>query len=265
MRTSIFVLLFSTLLIGCDGNKPSTQAEHDQTNSLTNITPALSSDTSTYIWAYAMCEERSYYKHNAYTTRELDNTYFIWQRTISGINANTSAFYPSGINSIDIKALDKEYKELMIVLDTIKVVDTPFWKNFIETQKKERTKEYKLKKVSAMAYNDPSVLLEVDYEDKTDCAKYAKALNADTETLLAAWKTWIDESKVTNGDPEGYVQRYYEKYNSSDRILYARIDLITFAWWNCVNQSINYPDDEIIFTEFNKLFIRTDEFNCEEP
>ena len=124
---------------------------------------------------------------------------------------------------------------------------------------------YELTKMKGEAFSNPSVLLNNKYIDKnSDCQKYAIALNSGEEAILKAWEEWIYESKKNNGNPEAYIERYRDNFNSSNRMDYARIDLITFAWWNCVNHLNQYPDHDKLSSEFEKLFIRT-EYDCEEP
>jgi hypothetical protein len=61
------------------------------------------------------------------------------------------------------------------------------------------------------------------------------------------------------------MEKYNEKYNSKDRLIYAKIELMTYGWWNCSNSQIKrINNDGTMEKEFNKLFIHI-ETECDEP
>jgi hypothetical protein len=88
---------------------------------------------------------------------------------------------------------------------------------------------------------------------------------ASIAVLFTTWKAFTEEQKTRNGSPDGYMERFYEKYNSPEKISYAKVDLITFAWGNCANETLTHLNrDEKTEIEFNKLF-RNIKTACEEP
>lgn len=278
MRTSRFLLILSCcFLYACSGKESKDSGENtqpQQTDSLMlehavddNADSGGNTDTLTYVWQADMCEYRGSYPSGQYTHEELQSTYDVWMKLSSGFTAAPSVYSPSDIDEIDLSDMKKEYEELVAFVDNARIVDVPFWKEFVIVEKRNIKKQFDLLTMRTKAYTDPSVLLKNPYlDEKSECNRYAKALNASDEELYAAWEAWANEAKKNNGDPDGFMRRFYDKFNSSDKKRYAYIDLIGFGWWNCVNHAvINYPDHTQLFENFNKLFIKVEEFNCEEP
>ena len=53
------------------------------------------------------------------------------------------------------------------------------------------------------------------------------------------------------------MERYNEKYNSKDRLIHAKIELMTFGWWNCANHEIKrVNEDGTTEEEFNEKFLK---------
>lgn len=277
MKFSRFLLILTCcFLYACSGKGSKDSGENTysrQADSLESgqavvddIEEIGGSDTLTYVWS-DMCEYRGFYLPGQYTHEELQATYDVWMKLSSGFTAAPSVYSPSDIDEIDLSGMKKEYEELVAFVDNADIVDAPFWKEFVIVEKRSIKKQYDLLTMRSKAYTDPSVLLNNPYlDEKSECNQYVKALNASDEELYTAWMAWANEAKKSNGDPDGFMRRFYDKYNSSDKKRYAYIDLIGFGWWNCVNHAvINYPDYTQLFENFSKLFIKVEEFNCEEP
>lgn len=273
IKNSLLLLLLA-VISSCSKNKQntsfitdkeSTKILKDTSLSLSEADKSSQSDTLIFQWNSHMCSITGYYTTGYWTEEELQNTLDLWHKLDYAFIGAVNVFYPQNITEIDTPKLTKEYNELIAYINKCKIIDHPFWQNWKETEIKNITMRYELTKMKGEAFYNPSVLLNNKYIDKdSDCYKYAIALNSDEETILKTWEEWIQESKKSNGDPEAYVQRFWEKYNSPDRMTYAQIDLITFGWWNCVNKYIQYPDNDKLNNEFEQLFIRT-EYDCEEP
>jgi len=273
MKTRCFLsFLIACSLYACTGNKSSdfdNNSSSEETDSLV-LQPSATgnvSDTLIYIWQSDMCEYKGYYVRGKYSENELKATFDLWIRLSSGLNAGVSVFSPADIDEIDLSELTDEYNKLISFIDSSRIVDVPFWREFIDEQKKSLKMQYDLKIMRYKAYSDPSVLLDNPYLDKdSECNNYAKALNSGDAELYAAWEKWAENQKTKNASPERFMQQFYEKYNSPDKKRYAFIDMIGFGWWNCVNHAIiEYPDYSLLADNFQKLFVKVEEFNCEEP
>jgi len=252
----MFLLLLSIFILSC-GDK--SQKTVDKTS-----ISEVKKTTSTFEWSTELCENTGIYDSKKYTANQLQNTYDLWFR-YSGINLNTQT-NPYKIEDIDKLSIPK----LMLEYTTKKalynkeIVANSFW-NSVKTEKlQELEEEYELRKITIEAYNNPTVLLHTKYSET--CSVYVEALTSnDTTALLKSWQNLIEEQKRNNGAPEKLMNQYNEKYNSPDRLLYARMDLMTYGWWNCANaQTKKLSDDGTMEKEFNKLFIRF-KTDCIEP
>lgn len=84
--------------------------------------------------------------------------------------------------------------------------------------------------------------------------------------LLALWLEINRESRRKNLSPENVRNIYERQFNSPDKLLYARIEVMTYGWWNCANDFIEYDqDDDRYQREFKKLFTRVKTIGCDEP
>lgn len=263
--------LASLLFISCtNDNKPTIQdggkaLDTDSTDTKQTLNKV---DTLSYHWSSELCEVNGYYLSTQYTHKILQNTHEFYLKIYAGLTSGPSVYYLDDVteSKLNTNKLTDEYNKLIYYLDTVQIVEQPFWKGLIIQQKKKLKMEYELKKMGAEAFFNPSVLLDNDYIPKeAKCHKYAQALNSTEAILSEVWLEWAHEEKKKNSNPEKFMEDFYEKYHSANYLVYAKIDLITFGWWNCVNQYIEYADYNVLDNEFRKLFINVKEFNCEEP
>ena len=114
------------------------------------------------------------------------------------------------------------------------------------------------------AFEDPAALLNNRFSKS--CERFVTALNStDTSVLLTTWKSFCEELKTKNGSPETFMAKFYEKYNSPQKLVYAKIDLLTFGWGNCANNStFHVASDGKAEKAFEKLFSNV-KHECEEP
>ena len=76
---------------------------------------------------------------------------------------------------------------------------------------------------------------------------------------MNAWFELKERQKLNNCCPEMVEKEFLSKYNSCNRLKYARLDLMTYGWGNCMNQFVYHHTDYIrIEEEFQKLFISVD-------
>ena len=221
-------------------------------------------DTLIFEWQLELCSCKGYYLRSFYSEQELKDTYDFFMRMDAGLTTSTMVFYPRNIADIDIPKFTKEYESLRLYLDTCKLVNNSYWSGQVTRQKKNLEKQYYLEKLKMEAFLNPKVLLNSDYV-YDDCEVFAKALaSGDEDMLLKVWKDLRVEMSKNNGYPERVMAEFQENLNSPDRDTYARIDLITFGWWNCINQHIERADYEKMAQEFEKLFVKIEK-ECEEP
>ncbi len=177
-------------------------------------------------------------------------------------------FKPSYIQKLNIDTLDCEYKNKHKALRKISLPKTKFWKEYRKRQLIEQKQLYKLSRIAYQSYIDTKFLKQ--FKSKDSCAiKHSTALILGGDILLNNWYNLRLEMASRNCCPEKVMSDYNRQLLSDDKFQYAKIDVLTFGWWNCANNSIeytsNYFDYETIEKEINTLFLNTKTINCDEP
>lgn len=220
--------------------------------------------TAVFKWTTDLCDNIGTYDPKKYSEEELKNTYDLWF-TFSGtaLETNSNAHDVEDIEKLNIYKLMSEYMEKKSLYNR-KIVATSFWNKIKAEKLQELEDEYQLRKITIEAYSNPLVLLNNRYTEY--CSEYANVLSAnDTIQLLKSWYKLIEQEKSKNGSPERFMERFHEKYYSKDRLIYAKIELMTYGWWNCGNSKIKrVNNDETLVREFNRLFIDV-KTECDEP
>jgi hypothetical protein len=226
----------------------------------------VAADTlASYTWTDELCEYTGKYDPKTYSLELIRNTYQLWSSYAGKTLENgRSVFKPADIAQLDLKALANEYTEKKAGLEKLKVIDAPFWNTLKKQLLQQLDDEYELDKIEMQAFEDPSVLLNNRFSKA--CERFSTALNStDTSVLFSTWKSFVEELKAKNGSPEAYMERFYEKYNSPERLVYAKIDLLTFGWGNCANEiAFHVINDGKAAETFEKLFTNVKR-ECEEP
>lgn len=155
-------------------------------------------------------------------------------------------------------AAEEIYSESIDKLETLEFVDDPFWSRIRD----ERITFYKsIRKLSLftiLAHSNPDTLLHYSPVDSTTIF-YRDALIAGGETMLKAWVKLNEYKKSINGSPDRVQEKFDKQYNSPDRLKYAKVDLMTFGWFNNANHQLPHIDQSYIFNpEFERLFIEVD-------
>ncbi len=256
--TSLFTAIVAGLLLcACSDQAPEAKQE----------TPAAQTrpdSAAIFTWTTELCENKGSYNPQLYTASQLQSTYELWFGLSSlQLDNDQTVYEPKDIANINVQALTTEYEKKKEHLQQAEVIKTSFWQQLKEKRLKELDDEYELKKATLQAFLDPATLKTNRFAK--DCPQIVAALTADTATLLAAWKNYTEEHKAKNGAPETYMAKFYEKYNSPQRITYAMIDMITFNFSNCANNTLVYISrDSTVENEFNKLFTNIKTL-CDEP
>lgn len=127
-----------------------------------------------------------------------------------------------------------------------------FWDSLRFNRKRELFEVCENGKLFTLGLKDASLLLDNYHQE---CNAEIVALNGTNEELLAAWALLIERQKRNNGSPENVEREYQYKLNSSNKLKYARLEIMLFEWGNCMNQFVYYHEDYMrIEEEFQKLF-----------
>lgn len=218
-------------------------------------------------WSTELCEFEGTYNTKNYTEQKLKNTLRLFSGYGSEFRLETKdlVWKFEDIDAIDVAALDREYEQKSAELKNLDIVNLPYWENLRKKILTEMEQTYNLKRVSMLAYKNPTILKEYKSADK--CVQiYADPLINGGGELLDVWLKVNQKTREKNGDPERIRRNFEAQYNSPDKFKYAQIEVMLFGWWNCANESIEYvQQDDTSEKEFKKLFTRTRTIYCDEP
>lgn len=228
---------------------------------------SVNAQVKTFRWGTEMCDHTGTYSSKKYTEEQLRNTAKLFALDDSlRISANATVWKHEDITKLDVAALDQEYEQKSTLLKTMKIVDTPYWEGIRQAKLKELEQVYKLSRATMQAYTNPAVLR--DYPVAESCKlKYAGPLTLGGESLIGAWRQVNLDSQKRNVDP-GRLQRRFDEENASpDRLKFALVETMSFGWWNCANEFVDYErkgSDGTAEEQFKKLFIRV-KSQCDQP
>jgi hypothetical protein len=217
-------------------------------------------------WETEMCRFEGTFDTKRYTKKQLENTYKMWFAR----EYDMDTFYATVFKLEDFAKLrtaasiDEEYARKSAALKKLVIVNTPFWKEFRAKKLIELERDYRLARASAQAFQKPAALREVTFADAC-VQKYAPPLTAGGDSLLGIWREVNMDLRAKNSDPERLRREFEAQMASADRFKYAQIEVITFGWWNCVNERIERREDwDAIYKNYEKLFKKVSK-TCEEP
>ncbi|HEY8559301.1 MAG TPA: hypothetical protein VIL74_02775 [Pyrinomonadaceae bacterium] len=221
-----------------------------------------------FTWEDWTCVYESTYDGRIYTERQLKNTYALWK---AGGDYAMETFEATAFKLEDIAnlrtaaSLDAEYKEKAVALKNLEIVNVPYWKEYKAAKLAALERDYLLARASVKANENPSALGEVNFADRC-VQRFAPPLTAGGDDLLKLWREVNEESRAKNASPENVRKEFESRTASADRFKYARMEILTFGWWNCVNAEIRRPDEKGRPEEhFKKLFKTTKKNYCDEP
>ena len=229
--------------------------------------PVLSgAQVKTFRWGTEACEFSGTYDSRKYSQTQLENTVRL-MRPEFGLHHNATVWKFEEIDGLDIAALDRAYEKAVSELKLLKIVASPFWENIRQKKIREIEQVYRLSRATMLGYADPAKLRE--YAGAPSCkTRFAEPLIAGGDRLLAAWRVVSEDSRKKNADPGRLRRIFDEQMASPDRLKFALVEVMTFGWWNCANEFIEYDggaNSPAREREFRKLFIRVRNLGCSEP
>jgi hypothetical protein len=216
-------------------------------------------------WSGIVCEFEGAYDAKKYTETQLKNTLKLGSTASYDLLFDPTPNEYADIKLLSLENLDAEYAAKTAELKKLDIVKNPYWEAIRQKKLKELEQLYKLKRTTLLAYENPSILQKFDFADAC-VKKYAAPLAAGGDALLRVWEEVNKASQQRNASPERLQKRFDEQLASPEKLQYARMEVMTFGWWNCANQFIeyveNYDEKE---AEFKKLFKNVKMIGCDEP
>lgn len=235
------------------------------------LVQAFAADAQTlkkFRWSDYSCEYESVYDARKYSETQLKDTIKLFTSALYNDFSSAFSSTPDKIEEVeklDVATLKREYAAKREALEKLNVIPTPYWKEYHQKKLRELERFYDLARVTMLAYKNPSVISQYEFADAC-VAKYANPLLNGGEDLIKIWREVNVESRKNNASPERLLRRFEEQNASPDRFEYARLEVMSFGWWNCANNLVPHvPDDGTALANFKKLFRRTRVIECEEP
>jgi hypothetical protein len=181
------------------------------------------------------------------------------------LEADATPRSPEEIKNLDVAALDREYNLKSVELKKLNIVKSPYWEALRQRKLKELAQVYRLSRTTMLAFENPGVIKKHSFADFC-IRKYSDSLINGGEALLRVWREVNEASRKVNADPDRLRKIFESQSTSPDKYKYARIEVMTFGWWNCANEFIEYEQNyDRHEDEFKKLFTRLRTIGCDEP
>lgn len=229
-----------------------------------------------YKWQDELCDIKGDFNNKKYTANQIKNSHFMLNNLTSvQLNSFSSPMSLSDIDKVsttDIINLDKEYESRKRKVQQLEVVPAA------QTYKRELLKslegEYVHDKLTILAYLDPVQAMKLS---PPMCKQYLAPFFKDETAVQIKWQQFVEEqiqeqARISSDNGKSYrvlaTQRYQEE-KDSDSASYAKINLLTYGFSNCVNDKIYHADSNKVFSNYNQLnktiFGKSISMVCEEP
>lgn len=218
----------------------------------------------TYKWQDDFCSYKGEFDSKKYNTTQIKNSFFVLEG-LTRLNLD-SFFPPMSIEALDklsmkdMDALTKEYKQVKRDIESLDVVAEA--KGYKQELLKSIDGEYQQSQLTILGYLNPSEALK---QSPKMCQQYIKPLLQNEAAVQTKWKQIVEERAVSNS----YAMSRYQDEKASNPAKYAKIDLVTFGFGNCVNEQVYHADSEVVFKNQQKLnktlFGKSFKEVCDEP
>ena len=220
--------------------------------------------TKKFLWWTDSCKYESTYNAKKYTGTELEDTRKLFYLEFFPKTIDPTPRSYEDIKDLRVETLDTEYQAQIEALKNLKIVKIAYWENLRRKYLRELEQVYLLSRATIFSYENPERLNDVKFAGAC-AAKYAVPLIKGGDELLTAWRILNEESRKQNARPDIVQKKFETQYNSPERFRFAKIEVTTYGWWNCVNAIIDRKGFDVDSEkEFKELFIRTKTVDCEE-
>lgn len=225
----------------------------------------VGAQTKQFEWQDVLCSFKGSYDSSKISEERIRDTRELIDFGMGlPLQTDQTVFDVKDLGTLEVEALDAEYKTVREKLVALQPVENAYFRALKERHIKTLDASYRLKRITLLAHTKPITL--VFGNNHEECfSKWGRPVIEGGQSLLGAWRTLTDEQKLKNASPEAVEARYLSRYNSPQRDKWALVNVLGFGWWNCVNESIPYVDnDGTADEEFTKLFNKV-ESECDEP
>ena len=208
-------------------------------------------------WSRGNCSFEGVYDTTKISEVCLKNSFYLGKlghEHIHYLDAEGHPTNPEELKKLSIRKLDKQYKNRVKEIKRLTVAKSPFWEELRSDRLILLKETYEFWRIILLSYKKPKILKQFC---GSDSCEYVSALIEGGDVMLSAWKKLAQTRCRNNSDStECFTKMYLDKFNSIEKLSYARIQLTMFGLCNGVKLcNYQYPiNDRIIETEFQKLF-----------
>ena len=241
---------------------------------VTTITQA-----QTYKWEDDYCSMKGDFDSKKYTAKQIKNSHYVMDElttlNLDVRHAPQSAAEMKQLSNRDVDALDKEYAQVKNKVKKLQVV--PQAQKYRQNLLDSIESEYTTNKLVLLAYVNPS---EAVKQSPAICKTYIEPLLQSESNVQNRWLQAVEENikklaKDYPNDPDliksqrKLAMDRYQDEKSTNASFYARKDLVSYHFNNCLVQSAYSPDSDDVFTDSQKLnkalFGKSFKQMCDEP
>ena len=231
---------------------------------LASMTVTTIAQAEVYKWQDELCDIKGDFDNKKYSAKEIKNSHFVLEGLTS---ANLNSFFPpmniEDLDKVSIKDLEKlteEYKQVKNNVERLDVV--PEAKAYKQQLLQSIEGEYKKERLTILAYVDP---IQAMRQSPLMCKQYLEPFFKDQTAVQNKWQQMVEKRALSNS----YAMSRYQEEKANDPTKYAKIDLITFGFGNCVNNQRYHAGSELVLRNQQKLnktlFGKSLTMVCEEP
>ena len=256
--------LLPGLLSACTPDTPATEQPTqapEPVGAAQTPAKAVADSLATFHWESEMCTYTGRYNSKKYTAQQLADTHDL----LSGGLLTTSAtvFRPEDIPKLSVDTLEAEYAKVLAHLKGLQPVPGATWQELKRRKLQELNDEYRATKLTMLGYANPRLLVNSTYP--AACKTYVKGLAAENDSMIiASWQQLVREQQKNNSIPESLQERFEQEATAPNWHEYAQVALISFGWWNCVNETIRRAEPtEKMYRQYEQLFVHV-QSECED-
>lgn len=214
----------------------------------------------TYTWEEGHCSYKGDFDSTKYSAKQIKNVHLVME-SLTRTNLD-SFFSPMNIEALDnlsmhnLDKLTKEYHHIKRNAENLEVV--PEAMRYQQQLLKAIDDEYRTDKLTILAYLNPSEALK---QSPKMCKNYIEPFLQNETAVQNRWQQFVadnikEQAAITDDGGQHYrslATERYQREKASNPAKYAKIDLVTFGFSNCVNNQGYHADPDDVLKGFKKL------------
>ncbi len=246
---------------------------------ITMTQTSVAANLTLYQWSDELCENEGYYNAALISKQNIDDGFEILRR-LTQVNLPSYAPYrPADLEQLDSSLLDKTDSDYLQADQKLRSLTTASKASgfdmmfFKQKLRQDMLDEYHLKRLGLMVYLDIDSALSVA---PAVCQQYLTPLTQGDNSIQAAWRDYTlerirQQEALGNDSFRVSAMERYRLEKSQNEQAHAKLDLIGYAWHNCLNRhhsekGLSPEQVNIAEQAFKKvLFNNTIKSVCEMP